>query len=70
MSLTSDNQDNTDIRSHQRKPVIEVIRKRSDFLAANRGKRFVASDFVLLWYPRPDSHPHPSCIGSGSLLQN
>lgn len=57
VSLTSDNQDNTDIRSHQRKPVIEVIRKRSDFLAANRGKRFVAPDFVLLCHPRPDSHP-------------
>lgn len=57
--LNSDNQDNTDIRSRQREPAIEVIRKRSDFLAANRGKRFVAPDFVLLCHPRPDSHPVP-----------
>ena len=36
--------------------VIEVIRKRPDFLAANRGKRFVAPGFVLLAHRRRDDH--------------
>ncbi|MEP3225366.1 MAG: ribonuclease P protein component [Parasphingorhabdus sp.] len=35
---------------------IAVIRNRPDFLAANRGKRFVASSFVLLAYKRPPAH--------------
>ncbi len=36
---------------------IKVIRKRPDFLAANRGKRFVTPSFVLLAYRRPEDHP-------------
>lgn len=36
---------------------IEVIRKRPDFLAANRGKRFVTPSFVLLAHKRRDDHP-------------
>lgn len=55
--LTPENPDSRDTRSPECKPDIEVIRKRSDFLAANRGKRFVAPGFVLLCHPRPDSHP-------------
>ncbi|MEH6789797.1 ribonuclease P protein component [Parasphingorhabdus sp.] len=39
---------------------IEVIRKRADFLAANRGKRFVTPGFVLLAHRRRDSHPLPA----------
>ena len=35
---------------------IEVIRKRADFLAANRGKRFVTSSFVLLAHRRRSDH--------------
>jgi ribonuclease P protein component len=35
---------------------IQVIRKRPDFLAANRGKRFVTASFVLLAYQRPAGH--------------
>lgn len=38
-------------------PPIAVIRKRADFLAANRGKRFVTSDFVLLAHRRHPDHP-------------
>jgi|TARA_R110002124_G_scaffold85873_2_gene222398 ribonuclease P protein component len=38
---------------------IEVIRKRADFLAANRGKRFVTANFVLLAHKRRDTHPIP-----------
>ena len=34
---------------------IQVIRKRSDFLAANRGKRFVAPGFILLVHRRRSS---------------
>ncbi|MEW4468658.1 ribonuclease P protein component [Parasphingorhabdus sp. JC815] len=41
-------------------PNIEVIRKRPDFLAANRGKRFVTPGFVLLAYKRRAEHPVPS----------
>ena len=37
-------------------PKIEVIRKRPDFLAANRGKRFVTPGFVLLAHKRRDDH--------------
>lgn len=55
--LTSDKQQSRNIHSPAREPAIQVIRKRADFLAANRGKRFVAPDFVLLCHPRPDSHP-------------
>ena len=39
---------------------IEVIRKRPDFLAANRGKRFVTPDFILLAHKRRAGHPVPS----------
>lgn len=35
---------------------VEVIRKRPDFLAANRGKRFVTSNFVLLAHRRRIHH--------------
>ncbi|GAB5487398.1 MAG: hypothetical protein Pars2KO_09680 [Parasphingorhabdus sp.] len=35
---------------------ITVIRKRPDFVAANRGKRFVAPGFVLLIHKRRDGH--------------
>ncbi|WP_246218594.1 ribonuclease P protein component [Parasphingorhabdus halotolerans] len=34
-----------------------MIRKRPDFLAANRGKRFVAPGFVLLAHKRREDHP-------------
>ena len=33
------------------------IKKRADFLAANRGKRFATSGFVLLVHPRRDDDP-------------
>ncbi|MEP2100995.1 MAG: ribonuclease P protein component [Parasphingorhabdus sp.] len=36
---------------------IQVIRKRPDFLAANRGKRFVTPGFVLLAHKRRAEHP-------------
>ncbi len=36
---------------------IQVIRKRPDFLAANRGKRFVTPNFVLLAHKRHAEHP-------------
>lgn len=39
---------------------IEVIRKRADFLAANRGKRFVTPNFVLLAHRRRSDHPIPA----------
>ena len=39
---------------------IEVIRKRPDFLAANRGKRFVTPSFVLLAHKRREEHPVPA----------
>ncbi|VAV91173.1 Ribonuclease P protein component [hydrothermal vent metagenome] len=38
---------------------IEVIRKRPDFLRANRGKRFVTPGFVLLAHKRSESCPVP-----------
>jgi ribonuclease P protein component len=34
-----------------------VIRKRSDFLAANRGKRYATPGFVLLVFDRRDDNP-------------
>ena len=34
-----------------------VIRKRSDFLAANRGKRYATPGFVLLVFDRRDDDP-------------
>ena len=43
--------------SSENKSTILVIRKRPDFLAANRGKRFVSSGFVLLAFKRRDDHP-------------
>ena len=39
---------------------IEVIRKRADFLAANRGKRFVTPNFVLLAHRRRSDHTIPA----------
>lgn len=39
---------------------IAVIRKRADFLAANRGKRFVTSSFVLLAHRRHADHAVPA----------
>jgi ribonuclease P protein component len=39
---------------------IEVIRKRADFLAANRGKRFVTPNFVLLAHRRRSDHAIPA----------
>jgi ribonuclease P protein component len=41
-------------------PPIAVIRKRADFLAANRGKRFVTSSFVLLAHKRRGDHAVPA----------
>ena len=35
---------------------ISVIRKRPDFVSANRGKRFVTPGFVLLVHKRRDGH--------------
>ncbi|AMO73495.1 ribonuclease P protein component [Sphingorhabdus sp. M41] len=37
-----------------------MIRKRADFLAANRGKRFVTPNFVLLAHRRHSDHPIPA----------
>ncbi|MEH6757033.1 MAG: ribonuclease P protein component [Parasphingorhabdus sp.] len=34
-----------------------MIRKRPDFLAANRGKRFVSPSFILLAHKRRAEHP-------------
>ena len=42
------------------KKTIAVIRKRPDFLAANRGKRFVTPSFVLLAHKRREDHPIPA----------
>ncbi len=39
---------------------IEVIRKRADFVVANRGKRFVTSSFVLLAHRRRVDHAIPA----------
>ncbi|WP_373489684.1 ribonuclease P protein component [Parasphingorhabdus sp.] len=41
-------------------PPLAVIRKRADFLAANRGKRFVTSSFVLLAHRRRADHAIPA----------
>jgi ribonuclease P protein component len=38
-------------------PPYEIIRKRADFLSANRGKRFVTPGFVMLVYDRRDDTP-------------
>ena len=38
------------------KKLISVIRKRPDFVAANRGKRFVSPGFVLLIHKRRSGH--------------
>lgn len=35
----------------------EVIKRRPDFLAANRGKRFVTPSFILLAHKRREEHP-------------
>ena len=35
---------------------IEVIRKRADFVSANRGKRFVTPGFILLVHKRREGH--------------
>jgi len=37
-----------------------VIRKRADFLAANRGKRFVTPNFILLAHRRRSDHTIPA----------
>jgi ribonuclease P protein component len=37
-----------------------VIRKRADFLAANHGRRFVTSSFVLLAHKRRSDHAVPA----------
>ena len=39
---------------------VEVIRKRADFLAANRGKRFVTPNFILLAHRRRSDHAIPA----------
>lgn len=46
---------------------IEVIRKRPDFLAANRGKRFVTPGFVMLAHKRRAGHPaaNPDAVRYG-----
>lgn len=46
----------TDSTPADSKQSIEVIRKRADFLAANRGKRFVTPNFVLLAHRRGSDH--------------
>jgi ribonuclease P protein component len=38
-------------------PLYSVIKKRADFLAANRGKRFARPGFVLLVHDRGDADP-------------
>ncbi len=38
-------------------PPYSIIKKRADFLAANRGKRFATPGFVLLVHPRRDDDP-------------
>lgn len=35
-------------------PPYDMIRKRADFLRANRGKRYVTPGFILLAHPRGD----------------
>lgn len=37
-----------------------MIRKRPDFLSANRGKRFVTANFVLLAHKRRSDHAIPA----------
>lgn len=44
------------IKSANLKNPIAVIRKRPDFVAANRGKRFVSPGFVLLVHKRRKDH--------------
>lgn len=44
------------ITSATSKNPISVIRKRPDFVLANRGKRFVTPGFVLLVHKRRDGH--------------
>lgn len=36
-----------------------TLKRRADFLAANRGKRFVTPGFILLINPREDDDPAP-----------
>lgn len=50
----------TDSASADSSRTVEVIRKRADFLAANRGKRFVTPHFVLLAHRRRSDHPIPA----------
>lgn len=52
--------DASDSASADSRPPIAVIRKRTDFLAANRGKRFATPDFVLLAHRRRDDHAAPA----------
>ncbi|MEO9467782.1 ribonuclease P protein component [Parasphingorhabdus sp.] len=55
--VPSENQETTDAVSAVDPSRVEVIRKRADFIAANRGKRFVTPDFVLLCHRRRPLHP-------------
>lgn len=48
--------DSKSIEPTTSKNPISVIRKRPDFVAANRGKRFVTSGFVLLIHKRRSGH--------------
>ncbi|MDE3060638.1 MAG: ribonuclease P protein component [Pseudomonadota bacterium] len=36
---------------------LNTIKKRSDFLAANGGRKFVVGTFILQMKPRPPAHP-------------
>ena len=54
------NQQSSDSAPADSSRPIAVIRKRADFLAANRGKRFVTSSFVLLAHRRRADHAIPA----------
>ena len=53
---SSENRSSASLDLTESHKAIEVIRKRPDFLAANRGKRFVAPGFVLLAHRRRGDH--------------
>ncbi|MEO9599329.1 ribonuclease P protein component [Parasphingorhabdus sp.] len=52
--------DHLDLKRPSTESAVEVIRKRTDFLAANRGKRFVTPSFVLLAHRRRSDHIIPT----------
>ncbi len=52
----SESLDSKSIEPTTSKNPISVIRKRPDFVAANRGKRFVSPGFVLLIHKRRTGH--------------